>query len=132
MLQTSRDRPTLSPNNTYQRELEAIVSHAAVHLHVALGAVGTALMDRHGSFVFNHNALNYATRATLFRWINECIYPYSAGSIQCHHLENVIAFTAALDPQHVFIIVGKQIDDHLIQRFLASLSQMLPKVPTDA
>lgn len=122
----------MSPYNAYQRELEEIVSHAAVHLHVALGAVGTALMDRHGGFVFNHNVLNYATRATLFRWVNQCIHPYSPGSIQRHHFENVIAFTAALDPQHVFVIVGKQIDDHLIQRFLASLNQMLPKVPTDA
>jgi hypothetical protein len=132
MLHSSREHPPLSPNNAYQRELEAIVSHAAVHLHVALGAVGTALMDRHGGFVFNHNALNYATRATLLRWVNDCIYPYSAGSIQCHRSENIIAFTAALDPQHVFVIVGKQIDDHLIQRFLTSLNQMLPKVPIDA
>jgi hypothetical protein len=114
---------------TYRENLAEVVSQAAVHLHNAMGPVGTALFDQHGGLVINNNAFHYAQESILSDLAANCLCNPGVERIERHVLDGVTAFTTALDRQHVFVVVGDCLEDNTISRFLISLRQVLPKAP---
>jgi hypothetical protein len=111
----------------YRQSVAQVVSQAAIHLHNSMGQIGTALLDRYGMVILNNNALHYADESTLARLANECLSnPLGA---QSHKESGFAARAIALDKQYVFIIVGNDLESSMVDGFVASLRQMLPKAP---
>ncbi len=117
--------------SNYRDHVAEVVSQVAVHLHNSLGTVGTALFDQHGSLVIDNNASHYARESTLSYLAANCLCKSSLDAIECHPLDDVTAFTAPLNSQYVFVVVGNHLEAGVIERFLLSLRRMLPEIPTD-
>jgi hypothetical protein len=118
-------------HSSYRENLAEVVSQAAVHLHNSMGPVGTALFDQNGSLVIDNNAFHYAKESILSGLAADCLCDPSVERVQRHVLDGVTAFTAALDHQHVFVVVGNGLEDTTVNHFLSSLRRLLPKAPTD-
>ncbi|MCC7451917.1 MAG: hypothetical protein IT324_31205 [Anaerolineae bacterium] len=113
--------------DSYREELTQVLSQAVIHLHNALGPLGTALVDRYGTLVFSNNALHYVSEKTLVQLAAD--FAAAPGTVQRHTLGPVTAITAVLDQRHMFVVVGKQLEDGTVNRFLTSLRQVLPPAP---
>lgn len=115
--------------NTYSHNVVEVVSQAAIHLHNSLGSIGTALFDRSGTLIFNNNALKYVNENTLAELIAlSLVNPLVLGS---DHVtpQGIHVRVVALDSNHVFIIVGSNLESKAINAFIASLKQVMPKTP---
>jgi hypothetical protein len=111
----------------YKQNVAQVVSQVAVHLHNALGPIGTALFDRHGTLVFNNNALHYVNEHTLAILVADCLINPAPGGLSTITTEGVTIRTIALDAQHVFVVVGTKLEDNVINGFVSSLRRVLPK-----
>jgi hypothetical protein len=113
----------------YKQELAEVVSQAVVHLHNALGPVGTALLDEGGDIVFSNNASNYTNDDILTQLAARA--HTEPGAVLRHNLEHATAFTALLDHEHIFVVLGHGLEDGAVSGFVASLRQVLPESATD-
>lgn len=115
--------------DAYRDELTKVLSQAVIHLHHALGPLGTALVDRYGSLVFSNNALHYVSEKTLAQLAVDFVEGAAPGAVQRRAIGNVTVIATALDDRHIFVIVGKQLEDGTVNRFLTNLRQVLPAAP---
>ncbi len=117
--------------DSYRDELTQVLSQAVIHLHNALGPLGTALVERYGSLVFSNNALHYVSETTLAQLAVDSVGEAAPGVVQRHTLGNVTAMTTVLDDRYIFVVVGKQLEDGTVNRFLTNLRQVLPAAPAN-
>ena len=111
--------------DTYVKELEAVVSQAALHLHTEIAHIGTALIDRAGEIVFSNNAFKYADEKMLNTFARRCPAD-SQGIIHEYRSDGLTVFTVPLDDQHVFVVIGRRVDAAPVNRFMSRLRRVLP------
>jgi len=117
------------PMNVYRQNVVQVASQAAIHLHNQVGSIGTAVFDRHGTLLFNNNALHYVNEGIVVRLIAECLSDPT--TIWQRTVENATIYAVALDRHHVFIIAGSHFERSAVERFLRSLRQLLPQTADD-
>ena len=115
--------------DSYRNSVAQVVSQAAIHLHNALGPIGTALYDQHGTLILNNNALRYAGDHTLAGFVFDCLISPITGPIVHQVSEKLTLYGMKLDSQHVFVVVGAELDKSTVDGFLSNLSRMLPPAP---
>src|SRR5689334_11222108 len=112
--------------STYSHNVVQVVSQAAIHLHNALGSIGTALFDRCGTLIFNNNALKYVNENTLVEFVAlNMVNPMALGTDHVTK-DGVHVRVVALDGDHVFVVVGKSLESKAINTFVNSLKQVMP------
>src|SRR5258705_4759651 len=115
----------MNRTTAYKQELAEVVSQAVIHLHNAVGAVGTALLDEGGAIVFSNNASNYTNEETLSQ-LAACTYT-DPGAVLRHNLEHATAFTSLLDSEHIFVVLVHGLEHGAVIGFVAILRQVLPE-----
>jgi len=115
--------------DSYRQTVAQVVSQAAIHLHNALGPIGTALYDQHGALILNNNALRYASDNDLTRLVFDCLTGSKTAPILCRTADDVTLYATQLDSHHVFVVVGEAPDQATVDSFLSNLPRMLPPMP---
>jgi hypothetical protein len=114
---------------TYNHNIAQVVSQAAIHLHNALGSIGTALFDRCGTMIFNNNALKYMNENTLAELIALSLAnAQSFGNDYVTH-DGIHVRVIALDSDHIFVVAGNSLESNTLNTFVTNLKRVLPKTP---
>jgi hypothetical protein len=114
---------------TYKQNVAQVVSQAAIHLHNSLGSIGTALIDSFGNLVFDNDALGCLNDEVISMLVMRCLNNPNSTGID-HTVDNdLLVWAIPLDAQHIFLIVGSQLEPQTINRFVSNLRRVMPKAP---
>lgn len=113
------------------KQLSMLVSHAAHHLHAAVGNVATALLDtsENPKLLFSNSALSQVSGHELIgmaRQYGEQTTNYPVLHTHQEFEPGLNLFFAVLDELHVFVVVGKPQDEIQVQEFVERLKKLLP------
>lgn len=113
----------------HRNNLTQVVSQAAIHLHNELSTIGTALFDCNGSVLFSNNAQHYVNENTLAGLVADCLSAGRSEELRRVMSSGVTVRLIPLSDRYVFVVCGYDIKNEVLDRFVISLQNVLPKTP---